>query len=352
MTERVGLIALFGSGETSANGRKVYEWVFSRLPATPRVALLETPAGFQPNSQIVAQKIADFLKTRLQNYRPETTVIPARRRGSPLGTDDPDLLAAMLRATVLFMGPGSPTYTVRHLKESLAWEYLRAKHRVGTAVLLASAATIAAGAHCLPVYEIYKVGEDPHWQTGLDLLGAYGLSLTFVPHWDNSEGGAELDTSRCFMGEARFRSLLTLLPTDTTVVGIDEHTALVVDIDREICRVMGRGGVTLLRDGMESRYRGGQSFPMNTLGPFRTPPVLEGVSQSTWSTIAKSEGDHNEQRQPGPSAEALALLETRREARDRRDWLGADALRTRLEEMGWRVVDTPEDSVLERIKPA
>ncbi len=62
---------LFGSGETSANGQKAFDWLFRRLGQPLRVAILETPAGFELNSQQVAQRIADFLRERLQNYRPE-----------------------------------------------------------------------------------------------------------------------------------------------------------------------------------------------------------------------------------------------------------------------------------------
>ena len=55
------------------------------------------------------------------------------------------------------------------------------------------------------------MGEDPHWKTGLDLFAPFGLRLVFIPHWNNNDGGNELDTSRCFMGLARFERLLERL---------------------------------------------------------------------------------------------------------------------------------------------
>ena len=347
MAERAGLVALFGSGETSSSGRKVYEWVFSRLASPIRVALLETPAGFQPNSALVSQKVASFLEERLQNYRPETVVVPARRRGTDASPDDPLILAPMLGANVIFAGPGSPSYAARQLDGSLAWDYLRAKQRLGSAVLLASAATVAAGVNCLPVYEIYKVGEDLHWRRGLDLFGPYGLSLTFVPHWDNNEGGAELDTSRCFMGVNRFRKLVELLPPDSTIVGIDEHTALVVDLEEGGCRVIGRGGVTLLRGRQEARFSGGLGFPADRLGPFRLPASEDGIPDDVWGAVLQERGPALDL--AAPSTEVVDLLRARSEARDLRDWRGADALRSRIESMGWRVVDTPDGPVLERV---
>ena len=158
-----GPLLLFGSGETSASGQKAFDWLFRRLDQPPRVSILETPAGFELNSRQVAQRIADFLTGRLQNYAPQVVLVPARRRGTPWSPDEPDVVAPLLQSNVVFLGPGSPSYAVRQLRDSLAWHMVRSRHRLGAALALASAATIAAGAWALPVYEIYKVGEDTHW---------------------------------------------------------------------------------------------------------------------------------------------------------------------------------------------
>lgn len=340
-------MVLFGSGETSANGRKVYDWLLSHLPQPIEMAVLETPAGFQPNSTRVAEKVAGFVRHHLQNYRPRVEVVPARKRGTPWSPDDPEILAPLLRARALFLGPGSPTYTVRQLENSLAWRYLVAKHRLGAALVFASAASIAVGAHALPVYEIYKAGADLHWCRGLDLFGPFGLPLVFVPHWNNSEGGAELDTSRCYMGRERFRQLLALLPEGMTVVGIDEHTALVVDFAAESCRVMGRGGVTLLRQGVEVHFGTGQSFPMQSLGPFRLPASSEGTPEALREAVLATEAEPEEPE--APPTEVLALVDEREAARVRRDWAVADSRRERIADLGWQVADTPEGPQLSRV---
>ena len=219
------------------------------LPVSPRLALLETPAGFELNSSQVICRIAEFIQHRLQNYSPKLTVVPARRKGTLFSPDDPQLVAPLLEADVIFMGPGSPSYAVRQLKDSLAWHYLVARHRLGGTLVLASAAAIAISAYSLPVYEIYKVGEDLHWKEGLDFFGMFGLPLIFIPHWNNNEGGDELDTSRCFMGIMRFNTLMEMLPSGITVLGIDENTALILDLQEGIGRVVGLGKVTLLRTG-------------------------------------------------------------------------------------------------------
>ncbi len=345
MPEMPGLVVLFGSGETSSSGRKIFDWLFHRLPPPIRGAILETPAGFELNSAQVAGRVADFLRQRLQNYHPQVTVVPARKRGTPFSPDDPEIVTPLLRANVIFAGPGSPTYAVRQLQDSLAWHVLVARHRLGAAIVFASAMVVAVSAHALPVYEIYKVGEDPHWHRGLNFFGPYGLSLVFIPHWNNAEGGAELDTSRCFMGQSRFEQLLGMLPPDATVVGIDEHTALVVDLGAKTCQAMGRGGVTLLRESEEVRIGRGQKVAITELGPFHVPEPPTGLPPEVWE---KAQAAHTEAAAaPEPPPEVLALVKKREAARARQDWPLADALREQIATLGWQVLDTPDGPRLE-----
>lgn len=288
------------------------------------MAVLETPAGFELNSAQVAGRVADFLRQRLQNYQPEIVVVPARKRHTAFSPDDPALTRLMLNANLIFAGPGSPTYAVRQLRDSRAWHTLVARHRLGATLVFASAATTAVGARVLPVYEIYKVGEEPHWRPGLDFFGAYGLSLVLIPHWNNAEGGGELDTSRCFMGAARFAELMALLPEHVTVVGIDEHSALVFDFETAQAEVMGRGGVTLLHAGREQHFDSGQGFPLAVLGPFHLCEPAAGLPADVWEEVRSA------QVSPPPTPlsvpdEVLALVEERQAARARRDWAMADS---------------------------
>lgn len=345
MARQSGIVALLGSGETSASGRSLFEWLFRRTPRPIEVAVLETPAGFEVNSPRVAGRVADFIRNRLQNYRPRLAVVPARKRGTPFSPDDLSLLGPLRSANVVVLGPGSPTYAVRQLRDSLAWQILLARHRLGTAVVLSSAGAIAASAHALPVYEIYKVGEDIHWQTGLDFFGPFGLRVVFVPHWNNREGGAELDTSRCYMGRERFEQLVGMLPSGITVVGIDEHTSLAMDLHAETCRVLGAGTVTVLREGREKVVASNTDFPIRDLGPFRRPKPWSGLPPSVWAHVWEGESRDAVELEPPP--EVVALKVEREEARARRDWAAADRMREEILSMGWRVVDTSSGSQLE-----
>lgn len=338
MTARPGLVVLFGSGETSASGRRVLDWAFGQLQAPVNVAVLETPAGFELNSAQVAGRVADFIRERLQNYRPEVVVVPARRRGSAHSPDDPSIVAPIRQSNAIFIGPGSPSYAVRQLRDSLAWKYVQARHQRGAILVAASAAAIAISAYALPVYEIYKVGEDPHWKDGLDLFGPIGLSLVFVPHWDNAEGGDELDTSCCFMGRSRFEQLLSLLPREVTVVGVDEHTALAVDFAEQACRVLGLGSVTLVKGGAERRFASGEVFPLGELGSYSLD--LWSEEPSDLAAAADASSDPAQSTSADPPEEVLRLVAEREAARHGRNWSRADALRARILSLGWQVSDT------------
>ncbi len=370
---RPGPIVLFGSGETSPSGRRIFDHAMRGLPPKPKVALLETPAGFELNSPQVIGRVADFIRLRLQNYEPQITVVPARKRGTAFSPDNPDLMAPLYEADMIFMGPGSPTYAVRQLRDSLAWYVLLASHRLGATIVFASAATVSASLYAIPVYEIYKVGEDLHWKDGLDFFGQYGLPLVFVPHWNNNEGGENLDTSRCFMGQPRFSELMEMIPSELTVLGIDEKTALFVDPQSCTCRVIGQGGVTILHAGPAHRkaitperlngtgldevaqsrrghvhqYSNGQFFALSRIGPFRDPQGGEGLPPEVWGRaleVRQGQRISKEDRtfEETPPAEVLALVNDRQAARARKDWSAADQARQQIAALGWQIQDTPE----------
>jgi len=325
-----GKLVLFGSGETSPSGQPIHERLLRELTPPIHVAVLETPAGFHPNSATVAGKVGEFIEKRLQNFAPQVHIIAARKRGTPLSPDNPAIVAPILECNYIFMGPGSPTYMVRQLAGTVALHHVVERHRAGAYLCMASAAALAVGARVIPVYEVFKVGDEPHWVDGLHLLGPYGLDLAIVPHWNNAEGGEELDTSRCFMGKARMEELRRQLPDSTQILGIDEHTAVVLDFEQACCLVLGKGTVTTWSREEECIYKAGGTFPFLELGSDWRPTATRAPSASPPS---------EKEALPPQVAE---WIEQRERARATRDWAAADALRRQITDLGYLVEDTPQ----------
>jgi cyanophycinase-like exopeptidase len=320
----------------------------------------------------VIGRVADYLQVRLQNYRPQVTVVHARQRGTPYSSDDPAIVEPLLQSDLIFMGPGSPSYAVRQLQDSLAWDYLLARHRLGAALVLASAAVVSVSTFALPVYEIYKVGEDLHWKRGLDFFGVYGIPLVFIPHWNNNDGGVELDTSRCFMGQKRFARLMRLLPAGLTVIGIDEKTALMMDVQAGECHVSGLGGVTLIhtghghdelmdeeelhgsglvevaqqREAHVHQYGAGETFPLTECCALEVPKNGDDLPDAVWQ-LAVQAAQPQEPDVPTLPPAVQALVEQRQAARLAKDWAASDALRDQIAALGWIVKDTRDGPIVE-----
>jgi len=341
-----GQIAFLGSGETSLAGGRIFESLARKIDGPLRIALLETPSGFELNSAQVVGKVGDFMKTRLQNYKPVVDIIPARKKGSAYSPDDPVIVEPLLYANVIFMGPGSPTYAIRHLKDTLAWDIVRARHRLGATLVFASAATISIGAHALPVYEIYKVGQDVHIVDGLNLFADFGLHISFIPHWNNADGGADLDTSRCFMGMDRFAEWCDLLPSDNETIGLDEHTGLILDFESGLCEVNGVSSVSVVRECDPEMFPSGSTFAITEFGEYHNPdPIEKDIPAHVWDMVVNAPPLEEDK----PPDEAIALAEKRQQARADKDWSTSDKLRDEIAALGWTVQDTKEGQKL--IKP-
>lgn len=339
----IGQIAFLGSGETSLAGGRIFETLARRVNGPLRIALLETPAGFELNSSQVVGKVGEFMKTRLQNYKPVVDVVPARKKNSAFSPDDHEIVKPLLYANMIFMGPGSPTFAIRNLQGTLTWDVIRARHRLGATLVFASAATISVGAHALPVYEIYKVGQDVHAVDGLNFFGDFGLHVSFIPHWNNAEGGADLDTSRCFVGMDRFAEWSALIPAVNETVGLDEHTGLIVDLEAGLCEVSGVSSVTLVRESGLEMYPAGTKFHLSELGEVKIPnPLEKDIPHHVWDMVVNAPQLEDDK----PSDEIVALAEDRLAARANKNWAESDRLRDRIAALGWTVQDAKEGYTL------
>jgi cyanophycinase-like exopeptidase len=370
------LLVLIGSGELAPPMARLQRDVVGRLGAAHatltrrplRAAVIDTTYGFQENADAISVELVDFCRRRLGL---ETALASMRRADGDVVVRE-QALSRIARADYVFSGPGSPSYALRHWREAGLADVLAHKLAAGGAVVFASAAALTLGALTLPVYEIYKAGADAHWLPGLDLLAALGIRAAVVPHFDNTDGGGH-DTRFCFVGERRLRMLEEQLAADVSILGIDEHTALVIDLDAETGHVAGRGGVTVRRDGQVSFHPADATFPLAELRTAPTaaatgadnqraaatgPPIddLAMLVRDLLSTdepslfrarivvlgerLQRAEADRS--RLVEPLVELL--LDLRREARAGGNYASADAIRQRLAALGVRIADEPGGS--------
>ena len=251
------VLAIIGSGETSPTMVTVHRDLVSRLGlASPQAMVLATPYAFQENAADVSARTQGYFAESVGlQVRVVAGTSPNANPGMappliPPDAEDEARQAAGLRAADwVFAGPGSPSYALAHWQAGPVAAGLRDRVLAGDGLtVLASAAAATAGRFTLPVYEIYKAGGAPRWLDGLDLLGPLGLTVALIPHYDNAEGG-RYDTRHCYLGERRLAVMERELGDDAAVLGVDEHTAVLIDLRTSDVEIRGRGGVTVRRSG-------------------------------------------------------------------------------------------------------
>lgn len=261
MSSRKGMIVLMGSGELTPTMVEVHKNMLARFPDSPTAVFLDTPAGFQLNVDEISRKAVEYFRVHVQ----QQLNVASYKSSENTSAFEAETAFHMLRnADFVLVGPGSPTYAVRQLQKTPIPEILVNNIQSGGCLVAASAAALTMGRFTLPVYEIYKVGHKTHWVDGLDVLEQFGFNLIVVPHWNNAEGGTH-DTRFCFMGKPRFQQLETLLPDNATIIGIDEHTACIIDLNAQRIDILGIGNVTIRQKGREIKFGKGDQIPLDVL---------------------------------------------------------------------------------------
>jgi hypothetical protein len=214
------------------------------------------------------------------------------------------------------------------------------------------------------VYEIYKVGSESHWLPGLDVLAMAGIRAAVIPHFDNAEGG-NYDTRFCYLGEERLIQLEHQLPDDTGILGVDEHTAGIIDLEHSTLTVMGKGGVYWRRNAQSRTFESGSVTPLAELQSFEPEsttatilPSLELDEVEGLAALAEKGGPESIEAiarlarlassggsdRIDPSNLVNGLLALRVSARDAKDFAVADQIRDVLVTSGIEVMDTPDGS--------
>lgn len=357
-----GVLALLGSGETAPGMTKVHREIFARIPQVFAVNL-DTAYGFQLNVPQMSEKLEEYFDRSL-HVDITTLHFSSFDRASQL---DRTLFKQQVRdANYVFAGPGSPTYALRqwsplHFDEDL----LSVLAKNGT-LCFASAAALTLGAYTAPIYEVYKVGlEDPHWLKGLNVLARLGLNCVVIPHFDNNEG-ANYDTRFCYLGEPRLLELESQLPEGVATLGVDEHTAAILDFNDDTLTVKGRSNAYWRVHGESRVLANGSTTALSqlrTLAPFvprqtSNESIAEQVTPVELAKAAALGGDAGLQAlarlvqlaQTGgqgfidPTELVEGVLAVRVTARAGGQYGLADELRDVLTKAGIEVKDSPDGS--------
>jgi len=335
MASKKGIITIMGSGELTPSMVSVHKRLIQGLKPPVRAVFLDTPAGFQLNVDQISKRACDYFKSHIQQPM-SVASFKTSKDNSPYEAEK--AFKALREADFIMIGPGSPTYAVDHWKQSPIPEIFIQQIEAGACLVVASAAALTIGRFTLPVYEIYKVGEDLHWIDGINILGHFGLNLVVIPHWNNAEGGTH-DTRFCYMGEPRFRKLESLLPEEIPIVGLDEHTACIMDLEKWEASVFGIGRMTIRFKETERIYEKGERFSLEEFHSLK----LEREEKKETLEYSISEFTISSQREPFWK-KVNSLEEAFKDSLEKNDSAGVTNALLELDKIVWEAQEDLENA--------
>ena len=326
--QRPKIITLFGSGETSPHMAKSYRDIFSSHDAKLKNNyLLDTPFGFQENHSNLSLKIIDYFSSKLSlhlnnlNFSDSNSV-----------NNFEEFKAKLINADFIFSGPGSPSYAMNLWEKHEIKKPLESSLEAGCIIAFASAAALTLGTYVIPIYEIYKVGENKNLLPGLNLLNFLNKETIVVPHFNNQEGG-DHDTSHCFIGEKRFNKLLESHFRDSSkellTIGIEEHTALIFDLNKSIINVKGNGSVFIKSINGNIEIKNGESINIRDINSSFIPSEVINHVENTANSSPKQTIE----------LEIDSLVNLRSQARTNKNWELSDQIRDLLSQNNISISD-------------
>ena len=353
-----GILAILGSGETAPGMTRVHRELLSRLE-TVRAVNLDSTYGFQLNVPQMTTKLVEYFKVSLQTDLQPLSLTSYEEAS---GVERELFRQGVREATYVFAGPGSPSYALSQWKPlGLEQDLLEVLENAGS-VCFSSAAALTLGSFTAPIYEVYKAGSALNWLEGLNLMGLIGLNCVVIPHFNNNEG-ENYDTSCCYLGLQRLEQLEAMLPENTATLGIDEHTALLIDLEAQTLSVTGKGNAYWRISGVSKTLETGTTTSIDQLGGSTTQTSQRIVTKTTVTDATPLELakiiEHGGEEvlnaltklvrlasaKAGPSTEQSQLIESLIEIRLNLKATGnyqvADNLRDALLRSGIKIEDTP-----------
>jgi cyanophycinase len=235
------LLGLLGSGEFLAWAAGVDRFLLDHATSGDgSVAIV--PAASAPEGDDVFDRWAAMGLDHYSSVGAKAFVVPVKVRDDAFADE---VVAMIERASLVFFSGGNPAYVSDVFRDTPAWNAIVDLLERGGAAGGCSAGACMFG-DVAP--DPTAVGTKDAWsKPGLSLLKGYSIGA----HWD------ALDTF--YPGLQKLA--LKHVPAGSTMIGIDEDTAMVADGDD--WRVIGRGAVHVYADGETARsYQDGTTFTL------------------------------------------------------------------------------------------
>jgi cyanophycinase len=215
--------------------------------ATPRVVVIPTASGLELG---MPERWNRMGVEHFRDLGADVTPVALIGRND---AEDEQIVAALRDADLYYFSGGNPEYVVETLRGTPAWDAILAGYRAGAVLAGCSAGAMMLGGHTLSVRSVMR-GLPPQWPPAFGIVAR----LVIMPHFDRVAD---------FAGDDVFRAILESAPADSTLVGVDEDTALVWHPgDGGRWHVMGRQSVSVFdAAGSRAIFRAGDAVDL--LGP-------------------------------------------------------------------------------------
>jgi cyanophycinase len=245
-----GALALVGSGEYLPHMAETDRFLLDTVggPALARVVVIPTASALELGmpERWNTMGVAHF---RALGAQVSPVMLLTRD-----DAHDQQVLADLRGADMYYFSGGNPEHVIETLRDTPAWQIIRAGYLAGAVLAGCSAGAMMLGGYTLSVRAVMR-GEPPRWLPGLGI--APGIVL--MPHFDRMAD---------YAGAEVFRAILAAAPPNSTLVGVDEDTALVhvPAAAEQRWQVIGRQTVSVFdHQGGRAIYRAGDAVVLGLL---------------------------------------------------------------------------------------
>jgi cyanophycinase len=245
-----GALALVGSGEYLPYMAETDRFLLDTLggPAAARVVVIPTASALELG---MPERWNNMGVAHFRALGAQATPVMLLTRDD---AQDERVLADLRGADLYYFSGGNPEHVIETLRDTPAWQIIHAGYTAGAVLAGCSAGAMMLGGYTLSVRAVMR-GQPPRWLPALGV--APGIVL--MPH---------LDRVADFAGAEMFRAIHSSAPPGTTLVGVDEDTALVYVPAgaKQRWHVIGRQTVSVFdRESGRAIYRAGDSIPLGPL---------------------------------------------------------------------------------------